>query len=324
MVIRFFLGLSAFASSLVLFSCGEEEPSSLRAVGAAAPIPEQAVGQFSGQRAYDHIVKLTSFGPRPPASEGYAKSLTYLERTLKDLGWVTRRNTFQTLTPKGRISFTNLLARHAPDGNAPDWNQSPPYLIGGHLDSKFFPDLNFTGVNDSGSSTGVMLELARVLSADPEAAANLELVFFDGEEAFGEKIIFERGAKEGLYGSINFAQQLRKRQTRPALGIVLDLVGDPKVPLLVGGDSHPNAVAQARAATKVLGLGSSVSFPDASILDDHIPLQVYANLPVLHLIGDFQEMPYWHTAGDTLDNITPQALENAGKLTLQVLHQMTQ
>lgn len=322
MAIRSLLVLSTFASSLVLFSCGEEETPSLPVIRAVAPVPEKAAGEFSGQKAYDHIVKLTSFGPRPPASEGYAKSLAYLEETLKDLGWATRRSTFQALTPKGRFSFTNLLARHAPEGE-PDWEQSPPYLIGGHLDSKFFPDLNFTGVNDSGSSTGVMLELARVLSTDPGAAANLELVFFDGEEAFGEKIIFERGAKEGLYGSTNFAQQLRKRQTRPTLGIVLDLVGDPKVPLLVGGDSHPNAIAQARAATKALGLEASVSFPDASILDDHIPLQVYANLPVLHLIGDFQKMPYWHTAGDTLDKITPQALENSGRLTLQVLHQMT-
>lgn len=321
-MIRSLLFLSAFAASLVLVSCGEEEPPAPPAAKAATPVPEKAVDEFSGQKAYDHIVKLTAFGPRPPGSDGYAKSLAYLEETLKAFGWATQRSTFQALTPKGRVSFTNLLARHAP-GGAPDWEQSPPYLIGGHLDSKLLPGLNFTGVNDSGSSTGVMLEIARVLSSDPGAAANVELVFFDGEEAFGEKIVFDNGAKEGLYGSINFAQKLRKRPTRPALGIILDLVGDPEVPLLVGGDSHPNAIAHARAATNALGLGASVSFPDASILDDHIPLKVYANLPVLHLIGDFQQMPYWHTAGDTLDKITPQALENSGRLTLQVLHQLT-
>jgi hypothetical protein len=48
-----------------------------------------------------------------------------------------------------------------------------------------------------------------------------------------------------------------------------------------------------------------------------------ANLAVLHLIGNFSDADYWHEKGDTLDKITPGALENTGKLTLQTLHQLT-
>jgi hypothetical protein len=60
-----------------------------------------------------------------------------------------------------------------------------------------------------------------------------------------------------------------------------------------------------------------------TIIDDHVPLMNRANLPVLHLIGNFSEANYWHQKGDTLDKITFGALENTGKLTLQVLHQLT-
>lgn len=303
----------------VLASCSENEEPPPIEVRQAQPIPAAAVAEFSGQKAYDHVAKLTAFGPRPPESEGYQKSLTYLEETLAALGWKTRRRTFQAPTPEGRVTFTNLLARYLPDRD-PDWSSSTGFLIGGHLDTKLLPGKKFLGVNDSGSSTGVLLELARVLSRHPEAALNVELAFFDGEEAFGENII--RG-KDGLYGSINFARNLRTRKSKPALGIILDLVGDPSVPLIVGGDSHPGAIAQTRKAANTLGLADSLAFTESMILDDQFPLVFYARIPVLHLIGDFNEMPYWHTTNDTLENITPAALENTGKLTLQVLHQLT-
>lgn len=311
--------LIGIAALFLFIACGEKEKAQPLQVVSAGPIPKAAVEEFSGQNAYDHVAKLTSFGPRPPQSEGYQKSLKYLEDTLQALGWKTKRSSFQTLTPVGRVSFTNLLARYMPEGE-PDWSTSPNFLVSGHLDSKPYSDKVFLGVNDSGSSTGVMLEMARVLSKHEEAAFNVELVFFDGEEAMREKMVFRQ---DGLYGSTNYAKKLRKRKTRPSLGIVIDLVGDPNVALFVGADSHPGAIAQSRLATTTLGLDKAISFPDSSILDDHVPLMAFANIPVLHIIGDFEKMSYWHTAEDTLDKITPGALENAGKLTLQVIHQMT-
>ena len=302
---------------IFLTNCGEKEEAAPPGIDKSKTLPAAAVAGFSGQKAYDHIVKLTAFGPRPPQSEGYQKSLAHLEKELGVLGWKTKRSTFELPTPRGRVSFTNLLARFAPD-SAPDWTASPPYLISGHLDTKLLPGKNFLGVNDSGSSTGVLLELARVLGQHPAFAPKIELVFFDGEEAFGDNIIENR---DGLYGSSHFAKSLLKRKNRPVLGIVLDLVGDPNVPLLVSGHSHRWLVGETGKAIKALGLGNDVQYTRNQIIDDHVPLMPY--LPVLHLIGDFQNMPYWHTPEDTLDKITPAALEKAGKLTLQVLHQLT-
>ena len=322
--------LTGIVALLLFIACDrDQEEISVTKDLVSGPVPKTSLDEFSGQKAYDHIVKLTSFGPRPPKSEGYEKSLKYLEAIMKEYGWATKRSSFQATTPVGKISFTNLIARYQPEGE-PDWTNSPKFVIGGHLDSKPYSDKVFLGVNDSGSSTGVMLEIARVLAKNPAAALNVEFVFFDGEEAMLEDMTYELDGprrtirrQDGLYGSTNYAKRLAKRRKKPSLAFVLDLIGDSKVPLFVGGDSNPRAIAHSKRAVETLGLQKIVKFPRTSVLDDHVPLIVFANLPVLHLIGDFQSMPYWHKKGDTLDKISPEALGNAGKLTLQVLHQLT-
>ena len=316
--------LAAFLTCLLFSSCGEkEEPKPAIKSLTLGPVPASAVEEFSGQKAYDHIAALTKFGPRPPESEGYRKSLNYLETELKNLGWITKRANFKAQTPVGPIRFTNLLARYG-ESDSIKWKQSPPYVLSGHLDSKRYLNKTFLGVNDSGSSTGVILEMARVLSKYPDAARQVELVFFDGEEAILENIVVTGPRADGLYGSINYAKnRLRNRQSKPKLAFVLDLVGDPSVDLFVSAHTDKAARKEGLKAVKTLDLYEKITFPNLYITDDHVPLMEYARLPVFHLIGDFQSMPYWHKEGDTMDTIKPEALENTGKFTLQVLHQLT-
>jgi hypothetical protein len=273
-------------------------------------IPATLAEQFSGAKAYEHVKAIVAFGPRPPGSEGYEKSLVYAETVLAAHGWTTRRQSF---TRGGALTFTNLLARHA-QGEA-DWNRSTPVLIGGHLDSKAIQEFRFIGANDGGSSTGILLELARVLSGDPAAAAKVELVLFDGEEAFGPNITPE----DGLYGSKYYAHAISKRATWPSLGIVIDLVGDSRHDFLYNPEAPPAFAAAAERAAADSGL--KLRRAPGPILDDHVPLQ-NTGLPCLHLIGDFMNMPYWHQPGDTLEVIDPQALEQTGRTTLRFLSQV--
>ncbi len=265
---------------------------------------------FSGENAHRHVSNIVAFGPRPPGSTGYSKTVDYLDKVLSDQGWVVRREPFQAETPRGVVTFLNVIARHR---SAPAYPASPPILIGGHIDSKHLP-FPFVGANDGGSSTGIMLEMARVLSTDPATAAKVEFVFFDGEEAWGENIT----PSDGLYGSKNFARNLMRRPTRPALGVVLDIVGDPDHPLLY----NPEAPASFKAA--IPALAGDLDFPagvrpsPGQIVDDHLPLQ-YAGVPCVHLIGDFTTMDYWHQPGDTLEKVRPEMLEKVGKLVLRYL-----
>ena len=63
---------------------------------------------------------------------------------------------------------------------------------------------SFVGANDGGSSNGVLIEMARVLAQRPALAAKVQLVFFDGEEAY-----VDFTETDGLYGSRYFAKQLQ-------------------------------------------------------------------------------------------------------------------
>ncbi len=286
------------------------------------PLPALAE-QFSGAKAYEHVKALTEIGPRPSASEGYEKGLVYLEAEFAKAGWTTMRQSF-TRTPsrpgesaeRQPVKFTNLLARHSA---TPDWTQSVPVVISGHVDSKLMPDIRFLGANDGGSSTGVIVELARVLATDPKAADQVELVLFDGEEALlGDITEFD-----GLYGSKYYATQVNRRSTWPAIGIVLDLIGDKNFPPRYNTDLQKNFHEALIPAAKDSGL-AIVDYGGA-MTDDHVPLQ-NIKMPVLHLIGNFSVnsggMPYWHQAGDTLAVIDAGALEQTGRTVLRFLERV--
>ena len=275
-----------------------------------APLPSPLAETFSGEKAFEHVEAIVALGPRPPMSEGHAATLDYIEKALAASGWTSRRQSLKAATPDGPMTFTNLIARHAPAAAMPE---STPVIIGGHFDSKILP-FPFVGANDGGSSTGIMIEFARVLAADPAQAAKVELVFFDGEEAIRENIT----PSDGLYGSKYFAHEMLTRRSLPALGIVIDIVGDPRYSLFWNPES-PAAFQQAvEREAAALAFTLPVKSAPGPIIDDHIPLQ-NAGLPCLHLIGDFTTMPYWHQPGDTLETVRPEMLDRVGKLVLRFL-----
>lgn len=111
------------------------------------------------------------------------------------------RQAFTDDTPRGKVEFVNLIARFA--GQA---NPAPSFLLCSHYDTKRFDAIKFVGANDGGSSTGLLLELARVTGQHPDLAAKIELVFFDGEEAYDHF-----SETDGLYGSRYFAKHLGGR-----------------------------------------------------------------------------------------------------------------
>lgn len=309
---------------LLAFGCGKKEAaeaaSPAAAETAAKPgrvaltgFPAGLGEDFSGARAHRHVAQLVAVGPRPPSSSGYQQALRLVETRLGESGWRCTRQTFLAETPAGLISFTNLLARLTPpDGGEIDWQESTAVVIGGHLDSKAF-DFPFVGANDGGSSTGILIELARVLAADPAAGSQVELVFFDGEEAFRPNIT----PSDGLYGSKHYAGLLSRRASWPSVGIVLDIVGDPNHELHFNPES-PAVFQRALEAALPAGFPTTLRRARGQIVDDHLPLQA-TGLPCLHLIGDFQRMDYWHRPGDTLDKVDPEMLGAVGRLTLDFL-----
>ena len=297
-----------FALSLWLVSCGKPAPYRYEADAAI-------YHKFSGDLALEQVAKLVGFGPRPAGSEALENSRKYIEAQLNALGWTVQRQSFQEKTPAGDISFVNLRARFGGNERAAGiWERPFQLVIGSHIDTKLYEDFEFVGANDSASSTGALIEIARVMALRPAVAIACELVFFDGEEAFGKNI----NEVDGLYGSRYYARQMRKADASlwPQHGLILDMIGDKDLNVGVPADSPRGLYQWLTQASKDLGYEQYFSKHASAILDDHVPLNDIG-IPTLDII-DLDFAP-WHTAGDTLDTVSADSLRIVGSTTLLLI-----
>ena len=285
--------------ALLLVSCRRAEPP------AAKP---KIWEEISGERALAHVQQLVDLGPRPPASEAIEKARTYIDNQLRLAGWQIERQEFTNDTPRGKIRFVNLIARF------PSPKASPSFLLCSHYDTKLFDNVRFVGANDGGSSTGLLLEFARVLGQYPTLAAQVELVFFDGEEAYDSFT-----ATDGLYGSRYFAKQLAASAPKQFRGgILFDMVGDRALKITLPPASPAQMVHDIFASAEALNLRSYFTYFEFEITDDHTPINAIG-IPTIDLI-DF-DYPPWHTADDTIDKLSAESLRIVGAVAAYYLNQ---
>lgn len=271
--------------------------------------PQRIWEEFSGDKALAHVQAIVDFGPRPPGSEAIEKTRNYLTSQLEAWGWTVRRQAFTSETPRGKVEFVNLVANFGDKDRA-------FFLIGSHYDTKTFDAVRFVGANDGGSGNGVLLELARVLAQRPDLAKKVELVFFDGEEAYEAF-----SETDGFYGSRYFAKQLvaagKTKQFRA--GLVLDMVGDQSLTITLPPDSPPEMAAAIFASADALNVRKCFSYFDRNIADDHTPLNAIG-IPTIDLI-DF-DFPDWHTPDDTIDKLSADSLRVVGAVTTHYLSEV--
>ena len=155
------------------------------------------------------------------------------------------------------------------------------------------------GASDGGSSTGLLLELARVLAHQPRID-DVYLAFFDGEEAFGEW-----SDTDSLYGSRHLAERWRQDGTLQRLkGLInVDMIGDKN--LDIPQETNGNAALNKLVWNTAADLGYKAFFIDQQIGedDDHMPF-VRAGVPAIDLIDI--DYPPWHTDTDTMDKLSAQ------------------
>lgn len=277
------------------------------------PVPAEIWKEFDSQRAFTHVQRQVECGPRPAGSPALEEARIQIEQALRTSGWTVERQTFEGNTPRGPLSFTNLIARFPePSGTVSLATQRA--LVASHYDTKRFSTITFTGANDGASSTGALLELARTLALDPALATQIELVFFDGEEALQQFT-----ETDGLYGSQHYARKLRSadRAKQFQFALLWDMIGDRQLGLTLPQDSPRELLQSLFSSAEALSLRPFFRMHDRSILDDHVPLQRIAGIPSLDLI-DF-DYPAWHTADDSLDQLSPESLRIVGSVTLHLL-----
>jgi hypothetical protein len=286
-----------------------------------APPPAEIWKEFSGEKAMEETRRQVELGPRPAGTPELEKARVLIEESLRKSGWDVVRQTFTAQTPHGPSEFTNLIARFSADGASPAPRTTQRAIVCSHFDTKRFSTIHFVGADDGASSTGALLELARVLALDPALAAQIELVFFDGEEAIVQFTSPDDPHPDGLFGSRYYAASLvtDQRATQFKFGILWDMIGNADLTITLPPDSPAQLAHPILAAAEALGFRKNFGYLTRSILDDHEELIRRAHIPTIDLI-DFNYL-YWHTAGDTLEHISGESLQKVGAVTLYYLHQ---
>lgn len=155
------------------------------------------------------------------------------------------------------------------------------------------------GADDGASGVAVLLELARTL---PEDILPTWLVFFDAEDDGGI------GGRDWIMGSQAFVASLT---FHPRAAIVVDMVGDANLDIYIEQNSNTALVSEIWGQAARLGFSQEFrSTIKYSMEDDHTPF-LKAGIPAVDII-DF-DYPYWHTAADTPDKVSPKSLEIVGE-----------
>ncbi|EPS96822.1 hypothetical protein FOMPIDRAFT_1052943 [Fomitopsis schrenkii] len=333
-----FLLLSPALPSAISGKLGTRELTALPATAIASLVETpDPVRNIDPANPSSHLSRILI--PRPPDTPNNTLVKDYLVASLKKLNWHVEEDSFTDTTPYGEKRFTNVIATKDP--SAPR-----RVIVAAHFDSKFFPTYpqsQFVGATDSAAPCAFMLDLAETLDPllnlrqqrledgleDDEdvAETTLQLVFFDGEEAFKDWT-----DTDSIYGarhlahkwSTTYIQPHTKRRLLPFMDteldtiedlILLDLLGAPNPTIRssfietawlfdamisaeqrLGESGAFNYNQQNAAQWKSFFVPRRGNFGGFGISDDHIPF-LRLGVTILHVISSpFPNV--WHTIKD--------------------------
>jgi glutaminyl-peptide cyclotransferase len=274
-----------------------------------------AAGQpakFRGAAAFAYTRHAVSFGERPSGSEALERTRQWIVSELRPLGGELTLDSFTGETPAGPVPMVNIVLRFP-------GNSGKRVVITGHYDTKRIPMVHFVGANDAGSSTGFLLEFARI-AAGMKHADDLVIVFFDGEEAVGRW-----SASDSRYGSRHLAAKWLADGTlaRVKALINVDMIGDRTLDIANDANSSQSLRGQVAKIADKLGYAKSFRSDEGAIEDDHNPF-AEAGVNAIDLI-DLDYGPngsYWHTAEDTLDKLSAHSFQVMGDVVTALVEEL--
>ncbi len=321
-------GLAAFLA----FSCSQNgspsnppasaaSASAASTAGAAQPVPPTSeaappasrTGRFDGAQAYHYVAKVVSFGPHPPASPAIGEVQNYIHSQLQGFGCAVDEDAFHAETPIGSLGMKNIVAK------VPGTGQGIILLLT-HYDTLRLD--NFVGAEDSGSSTGLMLEMARLLCGGKNRQANaVWIAFLDGEEAqVVEDGVAQWSGTDSVYGSRELAARLAisGELKRVRAVILADMIGQKDLHILRETSSTKWLTDLVWRTAARLGYSDIFLSGEISVSDDHGPF-LSRGVPATDIIdlADYQNAGYWHTPQDTLDKVSPRSLAIVGHVILE-------
>ena len=270
-------------------------------------IAKDSLGEFSAEKAYEHILQLSQkIGPRPAGSKNELKAAQYLHYILEQNGWKVQEQPFSKivvdpnpLQTENRIQVINSqnIIAELPG------KQTDTILLGAHYDTA---NLSAPGAVDNASGVGVLLELARMLG-QTQHQETYQIVFFGAEES-------------GLVGSSYYTAQSDLSAIQWMLN--LDMVGTPLEIDIAGKKSAPpELVRQIVQVARSEGIPFHVS-RDFMVMtregvqggnSDFSPF-LDQGIPALGLGISGRAGGYFHRPEDQIEQVTLQKLESIGQL----------
>ena len=274
----------------------------------AATVASAQAPAFDSTKAWEHVRQQLAIGPRPSGSPGNVKTRQYITAQLTALGIKTTEQPFEGKTPIGPIKMANII------GTIPG-KSADRIILASHFDTKLFREVRFVGASDGASSTGALIELARVLKMRKDLPFSIELLFLDGEEA-----VIEWAGTDNTYGSRHYVEAARQSGTLKSIRalILLDMIGDRDLTIRRESNSTRWLTDIVWATARKLGHHQFMD-EETTVEDDHLPF-VRAGVPSLDIID--LDYPQWHTPQDTIDAISARSIQIVGDVVVAALPQI--
>ena len=273
---------------------------------------------FTQEHGSNALANVTAFvtdcTPRDGGTPGSERAAVWLHTRLSAQGISATIGRFTDPTPLGPRPFANVLATIP--GTGDEW-----IVLVSHFDTMAGIEGPFQGANDSGSSTGLLLELAARIHAAAPRKYNVLCAFLDGEEC-----MFGYSDRDGFHGSKHAARQLKDSRTKIKAVILMDMVGDRDLMLTLPRNGTAALRVLALEAAEATGCRDKIGLFDGIIYDDH---QAFLDLgyPSVDLI-DFVygsrpgENDYWHTKQDALDKLSASSLFTTGRIVMEMINRL--
>jgi len=288
---------------------------------------------FMADSAYAYIAKQVAFGPRIPNSAAQIACRDWLAAELKRHGWIVSLQAFSANRYDGlKMKGYNIVAQYNPSA-------AKRILLAAHWDARSIADKDsvrqkepIDAANDGASGVGVLLEIARqITAATSKPNVGIDIVLFDLED-HGEPHDFTGNSSPTSWalGSQHWAANLMPAGYKPYYGILLDMVGAKGALFPHEGSSMqyaPGIVRSIWATASDLGYSNYFLDEDAfGISDDHTAVNEVAKIQMIDIIdlrpmnGGYEFGSYHHTHQDNLQIIDKATLKAVGQTLLQVLY----
>jgi hypothetical protein len=288
------------------------------------------VPKFERDSAYYFVEKQVSFGPRVPNTPAHQQCREWLVSQFESFGCKVIEQPFQAKAYTGKtLNGVNIIAQYNPAA-------TKRIMLASHWDSRHIADspLNvdrsdepILGADDGGSSTGVLLEIARQLQANP-ANIGVDFILFDAEDHGVDSETTPQPTSWCL-GSQHWSNNIVPPGYRPKYGILLDMVGAKNARFLKEAVSMNFAP---EVMNKVWSLGQSLGYTNyfvnekaGPVTDDHYFVNTIANIPMIDIIGKPANSQtgfgaHWHTHNDNMEVIDVRTLRAVGQTMLEVIY----